>query len=136
MANVISPGVIVCSTPAQVNRFRLISIKMQLKLEKSGLKSSGGPLRPRLAAEFNLKPRAHHDDYIAAIQAILDVDYRNTVIKAILDLGVHNASGTSAVDEDIINVFLTLYPIKANMKNESVNTRVVHFVKWIRGDFS
>lgn len=52
--------------------FRLASIRGQLKLEKAGLKSSGGALRPRLAKEFNLKPRDSHDKFIAAVQAAID----------------------------------------------------------------
>ena len=51
--------------------FRLLSIKHQLKLEKLGLKSSGGALRPRLAKEFGLKPRAPHAEYIAKIEELL-----------------------------------------------------------------
>lgn len=53
-------------------RFRLVSIKCQLRLEKAGMRNSGGALRPRLAAEFGLKPRDSHDKFIAAIQAKLD----------------------------------------------------------------
>ena len=53
---------------AETNAFRLLSIKHQLKLEKLGLKSSGGALRPRLAKEFGLKPRDSHATYIAKIE--------------------------------------------------------------------
>jgi hypothetical protein len=53
------------TTPAQISAFRFASIKAQLKMEKIGLKSSGGALRPRLAKEFGLSPRAPHADYIA-----------------------------------------------------------------------
>ena len=56
----------------EVSYFRLASLKAQLKLEKIGLKSSGGAIRPRVATEFGLKPRDHHDKYIAAIQAQMD----------------------------------------------------------------
>jgi hypothetical protein len=52
-------------TGDSVNLFRLISIKHQLKLEKLGMKSRGGALRPRLAKEFGLRPRAPHADFIA-----------------------------------------------------------------------
>jgi hypothetical protein len=55
----------VVSTPSGIEYFRFASVKAQLKLEKVGLKSSGGALRPRLAKEFGLSPRAHHDAYIA-----------------------------------------------------------------------
>ena len=62
---------IVCKTPEQISAFRLLSVKMQLRLESKGLRSSGGALRPRLAAEFGLKPRASYEQYIAAIDARL-----------------------------------------------------------------
>jgi hypothetical protein len=55
-----------------VNVFRWASVKAQLKLEQLGMRSSGGPLRPRLAQELGLKPRDSHDKYIAAVQAKLD----------------------------------------------------------------
>lgn len=57
------------NTPTQINGFRFISLKGQLKLEALGMKSSGGPLRPRLAQEFGLKPRSPHKDYIAYCEA-------------------------------------------------------------------
>lgn len=55
----------VINTPEGIEYFRFASIKYQLKMEKIGLKSSGGALRPRLAKEFGLKARATHDEYIA-----------------------------------------------------------------------
>lgn len=60
------------STPHAVNHFRLCSIKAQLKMEKVGLKSSGGALRPRLAKEFGLKPRDSHDKWIAHFEALIE----------------------------------------------------------------
>jgi hypothetical protein len=51
-----------------VTYFALASQKMQLKMEKRGLKSSGGPLRPRLAAQHGLKPRDSHDKFIEVIE--------------------------------------------------------------------
>jgi hypothetical protein len=60
------------TTPAAIQRFRLASVRAQLKLEKAGMKYSGGPIRPRIAAEFGLKPRAPHADYIAAIEKKMD----------------------------------------------------------------
>ena len=47
---------------------RLASLKGMLKLEKVGLKTRGGALRPRIAAEFGLKARDSHDKFIAEIQ--------------------------------------------------------------------
>jgi len=59
-------------TGNQVTKFRFASIKMQLKMEKVGLKSSGGALRPRLAKEFGLKARDSYDLYIAYCQTKMD----------------------------------------------------------------
>lgn len=63
-------GNITC-TGDGVTIYQLCSQKMQLKLEAKGLKSSGGPLRPRLAASLGLKPRDSHDKFIAAIETKL-----------------------------------------------------------------
>lgn len=62
----------VFNTPRQIELFRLVSLKSQLKLEQAGLKSSGGALRPRLAAEFGLNKRAPYADYIKAVQVRMD----------------------------------------------------------------
>jgi len=63
----------IADTPDAVSYFRFASIKQQLKLEQVGLKSSGGALRPRLAKEFNLKPKAPHADYIAYCESQLTI---------------------------------------------------------------
>lgn len=55
-----------------VDLFRLLSLKYQLKLERLGLKSSGGAIRPRIAKEFGLSPRAPHSEYIAKIEEKLN----------------------------------------------------------------
>lgn len=60
-----------------VDYFRFASIKQQLRMEKAGLKSSGGALRPRLCNEFGLKPRAPHEDYIKYCQDKLDLMIQN-----------------------------------------------------------
>ena len=54
-------------TTINIELYRLLSLKMQLKLESKGMKSSGGAIRPRIANEFGLKPRDLHIVYIAAI---------------------------------------------------------------------
>jgi len=51
----------------QISAFRLLSLRGQLRMEALGMKSSGGPIRPRIAAEFNLKPRATHQAFIQAV---------------------------------------------------------------------
>lgn len=52
--------------------FRLLSLRGALKLESKGLHSTGGALRPKLAAEFGLKPRDSHDKFLAAVQTKID----------------------------------------------------------------
>jgi hypothetical protein len=73
---------LVFDTEDQINFFRFASLKHQLKLEGRGLRSSGGALRPRLAAEFGLGPRDDRHFYIDYCQARMDE------IKAKLNPGV------------------------------------------------
>ena len=56
---------IVLSGPLEVSYGRYAMLKGALKLESVGMKTRGGPLRPKLAKEFKLSPRAPHADYIA-----------------------------------------------------------------------
>ena len=56
----------------RVDAFRWLSVKGQLRLEALGMKSSGGALRPRLATELGLKPRAPHSDFMAEVEERLD----------------------------------------------------------------
>ncbi|MFA9216829.1 MAG: hypothetical protein ACEQSK_06955 [Sphingomonadaceae bacterium] len=60
---------IVFDTPDGIEYAGLAGIKYQLKLEKVGMKTRGGPVRPRIAAQLGLRPRASHDDFIAAVEA-------------------------------------------------------------------
>ena len=55
-------------TPDRVGYFRLASLKGMLKLEKAGLKTRGGAIRPRIAGELGLKARDPHDKFIAEIE--------------------------------------------------------------------
>lgn len=55
-------------TGSSIQIFRLLSLQKQLKLEKLGLKSSGGAIRPRIAKEFGLGPRAPYEAYHDAIR--------------------------------------------------------------------
>lgn len=55
-----------------VGAVRLLSLRGMLRLEKVGMKTRGGALRPRIAQEFGLSPRATHDAFIRAINTILD----------------------------------------------------------------
>lgn len=59
------------TTPEQINVFRLLSLRGMLRLESVGLKTRGGALRPRIAQEFGLSPRAPHSAYIAKIEALV-----------------------------------------------------------------
>lgn len=54
----------VLSGELEISYARYASLKGALKLEKVGLKSRGGALRPKLAKEFGLSPRAPYDQYI------------------------------------------------------------------------
>lgn len=56
------------NTPDGVEYFRLASLKQQLKLEGHGMKSRGGAIRPRIAAEFGLSPRASRESYLDIIE--------------------------------------------------------------------
>lgn len=65
-ANVVAPG-----ATEEVNYFCLASWKGALKLERIGLKSSGGAIRPRIAARLGLKPRQDRDVFIARIEELM-----------------------------------------------------------------
>lgn len=58
-------------TGSDVSIFRLLSIKGMLKMEKIGMKTRGGALRPRIAAEFGLTARTPHDTFIKVIEDML-----------------------------------------------------------------
>ena len=60
------------STPEGISYTRLASLKGMLKLEKIGMKTRGGALRPRIAAEFGLNKRDSHDKFITEIQRRMD----------------------------------------------------------------
>ncbi len=60
------------SDPDSIAYYRLATLKGCIKLEAKGMRHSGGAVRPRIAAEFGLSPRAKHDTFIAAIQAKMD----------------------------------------------------------------
>lgn len=56
-------------TGESITFYRLATLKSMLKLESKGMRNSGGALRPRLAVEFGLRPRAPYVDFIAAIES-------------------------------------------------------------------
>lgn len=55
-----------------VNYFCLASWKGALKLERVGLKSSGGAIRPRIADRLGLKPRQSYDVYTARCESLMN----------------------------------------------------------------
>lgn len=59
------------TTPDGISHFRLASIRGMLKLEKVGMKTRGGAIRPRIAAELGLRPRDSYDVYLAKIEQML-----------------------------------------------------------------
>jgi len=66
-ANVVAPG-----ATEEVNYFCLASWKGALKLERVGMKHSGGAIRPRIAARLGLKPRQDRDVFIARIEELMN----------------------------------------------------------------
>lgn len=58
--------------PMHLRLFRLAQFRGVLKMEKAGLKGRQGPIRPQIAVELGLKPRAPYDDYIAEVQKRID----------------------------------------------------------------
>lgn len=61
----------VCNTPEAISHFRLASLRGMVKLEKIGMQTRGGAIRPRIAAELGLKPRDSYEKFLAAIDTAL-----------------------------------------------------------------
>jgi hypothetical protein len=59
---------VVLSGSTEMSYARLASLKGALKLEKAGLKTRGGALRPKIAAELGLKKTDSHDKFIETVQ--------------------------------------------------------------------
>lgn len=55
------------TAPDQIARYQLMTVRAMLKLEKIGMRHSGGPLRPRWAAKLGLSPRDSYDKFINAL---------------------------------------------------------------------
>ena len=62
----------VIATGAGVGYVRLASLRGMLNLESKGLKGRMGPIRPKIAAEFGLKPRDGYDKFLNAVQAKME----------------------------------------------------------------
>lgn len=56
------------STSNGIAYVRLASLKGMVNLESKGLKSRGGAIRPRIAAELGLSPRAPYQTFVTKIQ--------------------------------------------------------------------
>lgn len=56
----------IAATPDRIAHVRICSLRGMLRLEKAGMKSRGGALRPKIAAELGLKPRDSYDTFIKA----------------------------------------------------------------------
>lgn len=63
-------------SPADICFVRYASLKGMVSLESKGLKGRAGPIRPKIAAELGLRPRAPYADFIAALQAKMDHFYQ------------------------------------------------------------
>lgn len=61
--------------PDQIEAYRWATIRGALRLEQRGLKSRGGALRPRLAKQLGLTPRAPYEAFLAAVQVKIDEFY-------------------------------------------------------------
>ena len=62
-----------------VAAFRWLSLRGMLRLEQLGMKTRGGALRPRIAKELGLSPRASYTVYIEAVNAKLAEINRRTI---------------------------------------------------------
>lgn len=63
------PGGGTVATGTGISYVHLAILRGRLRLESVGMKSRNGPVRPRIAAEFGLKPRDSFTTYINAVQA-------------------------------------------------------------------
>lgn len=64
-----TPGGGTVATGTGISYVHLAILRGRLHLESVGMKSRNGPVRPRIAAEFGLKPRDSFTTYIDAVQA-------------------------------------------------------------------
>lgn len=60
---------------AAIEAYRWATIRGALRLEQRGLKTRGGALRPRLAKQLGLTPRAPYEAFLAAVQVKIDEFY-------------------------------------------------------------
>jgi hypothetical protein len=56
------------ATGKGIDAVRLMSLRGMLRLEKLGMKTRAGALRPKMAKELGLSPRASFDVYLAEVE--------------------------------------------------------------------
>lgn len=60
------------TTPEQIDYAKLATVKAAMKLERVGMKTRHGALRPKWAETLGLKPRDSYDTFIAELQRRMD----------------------------------------------------------------
>lgn len=83
-------------TGAGIDVFRFLSLRAMLKLEKAGMKGSGGALRPRLAKQFGLNPRDPHKVYIDFCTARIEAGKQEVVAENMTEDAIAKAKGETA----------------------------------------
>jgi hypothetical protein len=70
----ILPDDIAAKTPGAVSMsfYRLLSIRATLRLQAAGIKTRGGSIRKRVAAEFGLKPRDSYEAFIDRANVLIE----------------------------------------------------------------
>lgn len=58
-------------TGEQISTYQLMVVRAAIKLEKLGLKHSGGSVRARWAAQLGLKPRDAHDKFVNKLTELI-----------------------------------------------------------------
>lgn len=62
----------VLDAPEQIKRFQLMSQRSAVKLEKLGMKHSGGNITPKLKRKYNLPRTATYDQVIVKLTEEID----------------------------------------------------------------
>jgi hypothetical protein len=58
-------------TGLSIDKFRLASLRGMLRMEKAGMKTRGGAIRPRICVELGLKRNDSFDTFIDKINELL-----------------------------------------------------------------
>lgn len=65
----------IATTPTQISIVRLAALKGMIRMEQAGMKTRGGALRPRIAAELGLKPRDSYEKFTAKIVEMMNAEH-------------------------------------------------------------